>query len=309
MSRTRKYVEAKEIEREMQETRKAEDFVGKVEEISIRQMVDNAKANSRFGDKVLTTINPLHVHIPVWQRLCDVVAAQEIGTNYKSAKWEVPKLLYWNGILICVDGMHRIYGAYKAKLTGVVCEIIECSLSEAIDLFLDQTTDRRRMSPVDYYRAALEKGDQNYIDLKNICNSHNVAVKGDPIENQIGIFTPITDGIRSIQRNGNELLDRIIALITELQWNGYADTYNGKAYTAKYIRVMHSMYAYYDGRQDQMEEVLKEKCTGTDFFVNELMDLSQGQTFDRLSEIARYEMENPFKPVKDNGRSRKAKAM
>ena len=45
MSRTRKYVEAKEIEREMQETRKAEDFVGKVEEISIRQMVDNAKAN------------------------------------------------------------------------------------------------------------------------------------------------------------------------------------------------------------------------------------------------------------------------
>ena len=35
MSRTRKYVEAKEIEREMQETRKAEDFVGKVEEISI----------------------------------------------------------------------------------------------------------------------------------------------------------------------------------------------------------------------------------------------------------------------------------
>ena len=58
-----------------------------------------------------------------------------------------------------------------------------------------------------------------------------------------------------------------------------------------------------------MEEILKEKCTGTDFFVNELMDLSQGQTFDRLSEIVRYEMENPFKQVKGNGRSKKVKAM
>ena len=309
MSRTRKYVEAKEIEREMQEAREAEDFVGKVEKITIKQMVENAKVNSRFGDKVLTTINPLHVHIPEWQRMCDVIAATEIGTNYKSAKWEVPKLLYWNGILICIDGMHRIYGAFRAKMTGVVCEIIECTLNEAIEYFLEQTIDRRKMSPVDYYRAAIVNGDQNYIDLKNICNSHNVAVKGDPIENQVGVFTPITDGIRSIQRNGNELLDRIIALITELQWNGYADTYNGKAYTAKYIRVMHSMYAYYDGRQEQMEEILKEKCTGTDFFVNELMDLSQGQTFDRLSEIVRYEMENPFKQVKGNGRSKKVKAM
>lgn len=309
MSRTRKYVEAKEIEMEMQEAREAEDFTGKVEKITIKQMVENAKVNSRFGDKVLTTINPLHVHIPEWQRQCDVIAATEIGTNYKSAKWEVPKLLYWNGILICIDGMHRIYGAFRAKMTGVVCEIIECTLNEAIEYFLEQTIDRRKMSPVDYYRAAIVNGDQNYIDLKNICNSHNVAVKGDPIENQVGIFTPITDGIRSIQRNGNELLDRIIALITELQWNGYADTYNGKAYTAKYIRVMHSMYAYYDGRQEQMEEILKEKCTGTDFFVNELMDLSQGQTFDRLSEIVRYEMENPFKQVKGNGRSKKVKAM
>lgn len=298
MSKNRKYVEARIIEAEMQKARETEDFVGKVEQITIEQMVRNAKANSRFGDKVLTTINPLHVHIPEWQRMCDVLSAQEIGTSYNPYKWEVPKLLYIHGMLICVDGMHRIYGAFKAKLNGIVCEIIECSMSQAIDLFLDQTNDRRKMTPTDYYRAAIANGDENYINLKAICNKYNVAVKGDPIENQVGIFTPITDGIRSIQRNGIELLDDIIKLITNLQWNGYADTYNGKAYTAKIIRVFHSMYAYYEGKIEEMKEILLKKCAGTEYFVENILELTQAQTFDKLSEIVRYEMENPFKQTK-----------
>lgn len=307
MGKMRKYVEAREIEKEMQESRNGNEFVDMVEKISIKQMVENAKVNSRFGDKILMNINPMYIHIPSWQRMCDVLAAQQIGNNYNTYKWEVPKLLYWNGILICIDGMHRIYGAYKAKISNVVCEILECSLNDAIHLFLDQGIDRRKMSPVDYYRAAIESGDENYIQLKEICNSHNVAVKGDPIENQVGIFTPITDGIRSIQRNGTELLNKIINLITELQWNGYADTYNGKAYTAKYIRIMHSMYAYYDGRTDEMESILKEKCTGTKFFVDNLMELTQGQAFDALSKIVRFEMESPFrnKPEKTTKKANK----
>ena len=295
MGKTRKYVEAKIIEAEMQESRIQEDFVGKVEEISIKQMVENAKVNNRLGDKILMSINPLYVHIPEWQRMCDVLSAQEIGNNYNKYKWEVPKLLYYKGILICVDGMHRIYGAYKAHIDTVVCEIIECKLSEAIDLFLAQTYDRRKMTPTDYYRAAIANGDKNYISLKTICNKYNVAVKGDPIENQVGIFTPITDGIRSIQRNGTDLLDSIIKLITDLQWNGYADTYNGKAYTAKFIRVMHSMYAYCEGRTEEMEEALLTRCKGTEYFVDNLLELTQAQAFDRLSEIVCCEMENPFK--------------
>ena len=298
MCKNRKYVEAKIIEAEMQEARRIEDFVGKVEQITIEQMVRNAKANSRFGDKVLTTINPLHVHIPEWQRMCDVLSAQEIGTAYNPYKWEVPKLLYIDGTLVCVDGMHRIYGAFKSKLNGVVCEIIECTLNEAIDLFLDQTNDRRKMTPTDYYRAALANGDENYINLKAICNKYNVAVKGDSIENQIGIFTPITDGIRSIKRNGNGLLEEIIKLITDLNWNGYADTYNGKAYTAKFIRVFHSLFAYYEGRTEEMKKILLEKCFGTEFFVENIMELTQAQIFDKLSSVVLYEMSSPFKQKK-----------
>lgn len=306
-------VEPSVIEREMQESRNKEEFTGKVEAITIKQIVENAKVNSRFGDKILVNINPLHVHIPSWQRMCDVVAATEIGTKYNKYKWEVPKLLYLNGKLWCVDGMHRIYGAFKGKIEAVICEIIECSEKDAISLFLCQTDDRRKMSQVDYYRAAVAIGDTNYINLKEICNNHNVAVKGDPIENQVGIFTPIKDGIKSIRKNGTELLDKIITLITDLQWNGYADTYNGKAYTAKYIRVMHSLYAYYEGRTEQMENILKEKCMGTEFFVENIMNLEQCAVFDYLSEIIRYEMESPFtekkRIAKTTRKSTKAKVM
>lgn len=300
-------VEPSVIEREMQEARNAEEFTGKVETITIKQIVENAKVNSRFGDKILVNINPLHVHIPSWQRMCDVVAATEIGTKYNKYKWEVPKLLYLNGKLFCVDGMHRIYGAFKGKIEAVICEIIECSEKEAIKLFLGQGVDRRKMSQVDYYRAAIEYGDENYIQLKEICNNHNVAVKGDPIENQVGIFTPIKDGIKSIRKNGTGLLDKIITLITDLQWNGYADTYNGKAYTAKYIRVMHSLYAYYEGRTEQMENILKEKCIGTEFFIENIMNLEQCAVFDYLSEIVRYEMESPFTEKKRRATKKTAK--
>jgi len=301
-------VEPSVIEREMQEARNKEEFTDKVETITIKQIVENAKVNSRFGDKILVNINPLHIHIPSWQRMCDVVAATEIGTKYNKYKWEVPKLLYLNEKLWCVDGMHRIYGAFKGKIEAVICEIIECSEKEAIKLFLGQGVDRRKMSQVDYYRAAIEYGDENYIQLKEVCNKHNVAVKGDPIENQVGIFTPIIDGIKSIRKNGTELLDKIITLITDLQWNGYADTYNGKAYTAKYIRVMHSMYAYYEGRTEQMESILKDKCIGTEFFVENIMNLEQCAVFDYLSEIVRYEMESPFTEKKRTKKATKTRA-
>ena len=302
-------VEPSVIEREMQEARNKEEFTDKVETITIKQIVENAKVNSRFGDKILVNINPLHIHIPSWQRMCDVVAATEIGTKYNKYKWEVPKLLYLNEKLWCVDGMHRIYGAFKGKIEAVICEIIECSEKEAIKLFLGQGVDRRKMSQVDYYRAAIEYGDENYIQLKEVCNNHNVAVKGDPIENQVGIFTPIKDGIKSIRKNGTELLDKIITLITDLQWNGYADTYNGKAYTAKYIRVMHSMYAYYEGRTEQMESILKDKCIGTEFFVENIMNLEQCAVFDYLSEIVRYEMESPFTEKKRTAKATKKSSM
>lgn len=305
----RVYLKAKEAEKEMQEARESKEFTGKNEKLLIENLVKSAKNNSRIGDKLLMVIDPMEIHIPEWQRRIKLERAYSIGNNYNSYKWDEPKVLLYKGILLCIDGQHRIYGAFKAKKDAVVVEVMECSLEEAIDLFLSQSSDRAKMQPMDIYYAALAAKKPEYVALHDICKKHNVAIKGDDeTENVVGTFSSISDGINWIKGGKAELLDSMLGLLGKLEWNGYADTYNGKAYTAKIIRALKSLYAYCEGRTDEMEEAMINRCKGTEFFVDNIMTKTQAQIFDYLSEIVRYEMESPFRN-KTGKRKSKAKAM
>lgn len=305
----RVYLKAKEAEKEMQGARESKEFTGKNEKLLIENLVKSAKNNSRIGDKLLMVIDPMEIHIPEWQRRIKLERAYSIGNNYNSYKWDEPKVLLYKGILLCIDGQHRIYGAFKAKKDAVVVEVMECSLEEAIDLFLSQSSDRAKMQPMDIYHAALAAKKPEYVALHDICKKHNVAIKGDDeTENVVGTFSSISDGINWIKGGKAELLDSMLGLLGKLEWNGYADTYNGKAYTAKIIRALKSLYAYCEGRTDEMEEAMINRCKGTEFFVDNIMTKTQAQIFDYLSEIVRYEMESPFRN-KDGKKKSKAKAM
>ena len=304
----RVYLKAKEAEKEMQEAREEKKFVGENEKLLIENLVKTAKNNSRIGDKLLMVIDPMEIHIPEWQRRIKLERAYSIGNNYNSYKWDGPKVLLYKGILLCIDGQHRIYGAFKEKKDAVVVEVMECSLEEAIDLFLSQSSDRAKMQPMDIYHAALAAKKPEYVALHDICKKHNVAIKGDDeTENVVGTFSSISDGINWIKGGKAELLDSMLGLLGKLEWNGYADTYNGKAYTAKIIRALKSLYAYCEGRTDEMEEAMINRCKGTEFFVDNIMTKTQAQIFDYLSEIVRYEMESPFRN-KTGKRKSKAKA-
>lgn len=294
----RVYLKAKEAEMEMQEAREAEGFCGKNERLLIDNMVKNAKRNLRISDKLLMVIDPKQVHIPEWQRRIKLARAYEIGNNYNSYKWDTPKILHYKGIMLCIDGQHRIYGAFKAGKDEVVVEIMECTLKEAIELFLSQSSDRSKMQPMDIYHAALAAEKPEYVKLHELCKKHNLIVKGeDKDENVVGVFTTISDGIEWC-RLYPELLDRMLDLLGKLEWNGYADSYNGKAYTSKVVRAVKKLYAYCEGRTDEMEEALLTHCKGTEFFVKNVMNKSQAQIFDYLSDIVKYEMESPFKTTK-----------
>ena len=291
------YLKAKEAEQEMQLLREEEGFTGKNEKLLIANMIKNAKNNSRIGDKILMVIDPKYIHIPSWQRRIKLARAYEIGNNYQKYKWDAPKVLYFNGILLCIDGQHRIYGASKANKTDVVIEVMECSPEEAIDLFLSQSNDRGKMQPMDIYHAALAAGKPEYVQLHDVCAKHNIIVKGDDEDkNVVGTWTSISDGIKLCKTNP-ELLDSMLGLLGKLEWNGYADTYNGKAYTAKIVRALRALYSYYDGRIEEMEEALINRCKGTEFFISNVMDKTQPQIFDYLSNIVRYEMESPFRVI------------
>lgn len=305
----RVYLKAKEAEKEMQEFREEKKFVGENEKLLIENLVKSAKNNSRIGDKLLMVIDPMEIHIPDWQRRIKLERAYSIGNNYNSYKWDEPKVLLYKGILLCIDGQHRIYGAFKAKKDAVVVEVMECSLEEAIDLFLSQSSDRAKMQPMDIYHAALAAKKPEYVALHDICKKHNITVKeDDEIENPVGTFSSISDGINWIKGGKAELLDSMLSLLGKLEWNGYADTYNGKAYIAKIIRALKSMYAYYEGRTDEMENALLEHCKGTEFFVDNIMTKTQAQIFDYLSEIVRYEMKSPFTEKKRTKPITKTKA-
>lgn len=116
----------------------------------------------------------------------------------------MPKVLYVNGKLYIVDGNHRTIGAIKADLTSIQYEVlIGATESEAMNLFMTQGQDRSKMKPQDTYNAALQAKRPEYVRLKEICNKNHVAVKGDrkPVENPIGILTPVLDGVKMAKSN------------------------------------------------------------------------------------------------------------
>lgn len=250
----RVYLTAKEAETEMQELRNKEGFTGKMETDYISRMIKDAKRNSMIGDKLQLVVDPMYIHIPEWQRRLKLARAYTIGNTYNKYKWDVPKVLFHKGRLYVIDGQHRIYGAFKAKMDAVVVEIMECSLEEAIDLFINQSQDRAKMQPMDIYKAAIAGGKIDYVKLQEICHRNNVAIKGDDDnENTVGTLTSISDGVK-LSKTNPELFNAMLVLLGKLGWNGYADSYNGKAYTAKRIRALKALYAYCEGRTDEMEQ-------------------------------------------------------
>ena len=241
----KRYYKATEVEAMLQEAREKLGFVGKTEINSVNTMVETAKRNGRIGDKVLITIPAVYVHIPSWQRRLDMNRSRTIGSRYIKHKWEVPKVIFSKGKLFCVDGMHRIVGAFIAEnIEYIVVEILtDITEKEAIELFLDQTKDRSAMAPCDYYYASLEAEKKEYIYFKEICHKHNVQIKGDDaLLNPIGTFTSTSDGVKLCKVNP-ELLDNILNLLCKLQWNKNEaikepDKTSDKCFGAKYIRTI-----------------------------------------------------------------------
>ena len=277
----RRFLKATEVEATVNKVREAGFLSGETTIIST--IVETAKRNGRIGDKILSVVNPEWIHFPDWQRSLDIARARAIGMNYNRHKWEVPKVIYSNGKLFCVDGMHRIFGAFLAGIKDIVVEIMEISETEAIDMFLNQTKDRGAMKPMDYYYASIKANKPDYIAFRDICHKHNIQVKGDDsLKNPVGVFTSISDGIRS----DKEVLDQILALIGKLGWNGKETNSlcpSSAAYGAKVIRSLKKLYAYYEGNEKKMEKILMSKCRGTEWFIKHLSDMPQYYVFDLLN--------------------------
>lgn len=283
----RTYLNPMETEEILGKARKDAEISEVTEREVVKGWLNQAKLSGKFGDKILLCVNPIYIHIPTWQRKLYIPKAESIGNHYNPHKWDTPKVLFINGKLYVIEGQHRIYGAFLGKKDNVVVEVLTgVSEAEAIEIFLDQGKDRRGISPQDKYGAAIEAGKPEYLELKRICEKNKVRVKGDlnSIKNPVGIFSSISDGV-GMAKSNPELLDRILMMIGKLQWNVSTDESDGKAYSAKVIRVFKKLYAYYSGNEKTMENILLTNCKGGEYFNNNLAKRGQDVMFDYLANI------------------------
>ena len=296
----------KELEEMMNEARMLNNIIEAGEKMIVSDKMEEARSKHDGREKAIISINPLLVHIPEWQRELRVSIAKKIGAEFNAYKWDLPKVVLRDGKFYVIDGMHRIIGAYFGNMKLVQVEVlIGITEADAVDLFLSQQNDRKRMTFADTYSAALVLRKEEYVILKSICDRNHVAIKGDrnPVENPIGVLTSLSDGVK-MAKLCPDLLDRILKLIVNLQWNGGKSYRDGKAFSAKVIRVFRKLYAYYAGRETDMERVLLNNCKGSKFFNDNLSEKWQDSLFDFLSDVIEKNIDIPVIETKTTSRKR-----
>lgn len=302
----RERVLPKELEEMMNEARMLNNIIEAGEKMIVSDKMEEARSKHDGREKAIISINPLLIHVPEWQRELRVSIAKKIGAEFNPYKWDLPKVVLRDGKFYVIDGMHRIIGAYFGNMKLVQVEVlIGITEADAVDLFLSQQNDRKRMTFADTYSAALVLRKEEYVILKSICDRNHVAIKGDrnPVENPIGVLTSLSDGVK-MAKLCPDLLDRILKLIVNLQWNGGKSYRDGKAFSAKVIRVFRKLYAYYAGRETDMERVLLNNCKGSKFFNDNLSEKWQDSLFDFLSDIIEKNIDIPVIETKTTSRKR-----
>lgn len=166
MSRNGK-LEPMEVETMMNEARMLNNIIEVGERMIVSDKMEEARSKHDGREKAIISINPLLIHVPNWQRELRVSIAKKIGSEFSSYKWDLPKIMCKNDKFYVVDGMHRIIGAYFGNMKLIQVEVlIGITEAEAVDLFLSQQDDRKTMTPVDIYSAALVAKKEEYVTLK-----------------------------------------------------------------------------------------------------------------------------------------------
>ena len=78
-----------------------------------------------------------------------------------------------------------------------------------------------------------------------------------------------------------------------MKWNAGRSVRDGKAYSSKVIRNFKNLYAYYAGRENEMENVLLNNCKGSQYFNDNLNEKWQDTMFDFLNGIIEQNIDIP----------------
>lgn len=242
-----------------------------------------------IGNKKYVVINPLYIHVPDWQRTTDMAKVMEIKVNFDESKFDPIKVFIVKGKMYVADGAHRLT-AYvltnkeldKKDKKKILVEIIDCTMYEALRVFLEQQSGRKQMSISDMFRAGIKANLPDYIGFKKIFDDHNIQITADleKKENPIGKIVP-SKRVLKMAKLKPESLKHAISMIEELNWCGSTEK---NAFTQRNINVLLKMESIHG---TETLNLLRKHCSGAAFYESKVFPVkSNAQLFDVLeSEI------------------------
>lgn len=156
------------------------------------------------------------LNVPDWQRNTNITKATEIAEHYDENKYDPVKVYIYNGKFYIADGAHRAVSFIIAGKKFILVEILEnVSEETALDTFLEQSLGRKKMTQNDMWRAAIEKGLPQYVELRNMAMRNNIQVLVDKekIKNPVAV---VSASWRLLQLSSKE--GSVLERIFDLSW-------------------------------------------------------------------------------------------
>lgn len=161
-------------------------------------MTVRRKKLMHMTDKKVASVRASEVHIDsLYQRALDEARAQKIGKNYQPGLFGLPVVsLRKDGRMYIIDGQHRCVGLCLAgrgdqKVDVQVLE--DLTLPEEAMLFHILNKERRKVQPIDDYRARLVAKVPEIVEINRIARSVGLKVTTANTKHSVSAVCAIED--------------------------------------------------------------------------------------------------------------------
>ena len=261
-----------------------EDARNGEERIAIEEVAKAKESGYKMGNKKYAVVLVSALNIPEWQRDTNLSRAKEISEQYDENKFDPIKVYIYKGKFYIADGAHRALAYLLANKLCILVEILDdITEEEAIDTFLEQSINVKKMTQNDKWRAAIKRNLPQYVALREVAvrNSIQIRVDSEVIKNPIATLS-VTNRVLSLVSKDEAKFERILNLLKELEWCG---TDKVTAYSDCVFTALNNLYALYKGKEDTFERILVKKCKGVTYYDSKIATTrSIARIFDELSE-------------------------
>lgn len=130
-------------------------------------MNENKKINNDYAKGEYVNVNLLHSGL-YYQNEPNKERVKQIASKFRFHKYQVIDVSFRDGKYNVIDGQHRLYAAKQAGVKSLYCWVrYGLSESEEMELFVDLAEDRRKVKPMETYKALYGAGNKFVVELIN----------------------------------------------------------------------------------------------------------------------------------------------